>query len=148
ELRLESVELAELVRELIELNHSNAERKHITVNFAAEPRVIGRVDPFRFRELVDNLLSNAIKYSPAGATVEVRIFPKGNRACVAVKDKGAGFTDEDKQHLYERFRRLSARPTANESSNGLGLSIVKKIADLHGATIELISEPGQGAEFV
>lgn len=148
ELRRESLELADLVCEVVQLNRANADRKRIAVEFVAEREVRGSVDPFRFRELADNILSNAIKYSPPGSTVTARVFRDGARACVAVRDEGPGFTDEDLPHLYKRFRRLSARPTANEPSTGLGLSIVKRIADLHGAEIRLDSSPGRGSEFV
>lgn len=148
ELRLESLELSGIVREVVELNQSNADRKGIVVEFSPEPGLRGRVDPFRFRELADNILSNAIKYSPKGSTVRVRSFREEDRACLAIRDQGPGFTEDDRQHLYERFRRLSARPTANESSTGLGLSIVKKIADLHQADIRLDSAPGEGSEFI
>lgn len=148
ELRLESLEIADLAREVIALNRSNSERKRIAARFDAEPGVKARVDPFRFRELADNIVSNAIKYSPPGSTVTVRIFLDGDRACLSVKDEGPGFTEEDRPHLYKRFCRLSARPTANESSTGLGLSIVKRIADLHEAKIRLESSPGRGSEFI
>ena len=148
ELRLESFELESLIRDTIELNQANAHRKNIAVALESESGVRGKVDPFRFRELADNLLSNAIKYSPHGSTVTIRLFTSAGKACLAVRDRGPGFTETDQTHLYQRFRRLSARPTANESSTGLGLSIVKKIADLHGAEIQLITAPDEGSEFI
>ena len=92
-------------------------------------------DPDRLREAVDNLLSNAIKYSPSrrqdravdgAATTEFTL--------ILVKDEGAGLSQEDLGRLFGRFQRLSAKPTAGESSTGLGLSIVKRIVELHGGT--------------
>lgn len=64
-----------------------------------------------------------------------------------VKDQGPGFADQDKPFLYQKFRKLSARPTANESSNGLGLAIVKTLVDRLNGTIELITST-KGSEFI
>ena len=67
---------------------------------------------------------------------------------VSIKDEGPGFTDEDKKKLFQRFAKLSARPTGGELSTGLGLSIVKKIIEMMNGKIELRSEFGAGAEFI
>jgi signal transduction histidine kinase len=66
---------------------------------------------------------------------------------IEVQDEGPGFTEEDKDHAFERFRRLSAKPTAGERSTGLGLSIVKALVEAMGGEIELVSEAGRGATF-
>jgi signal transduction histidine kinase len=63
-------------------------------------------------------------------------------------DQGPGFTDADKASLFKKFKRLSARPTASESSNGLGLAIVKILVDRLGGTIELLSQVNKGSEFI
>ena len=67
---------------------------------------------------------------------------------VEVRDRGAGLSPEDISRLFGRFQRLSAKPTAGETSTGLGLSIVKRIIDLHGGRITVESAgPGKGAAF-
>ncbi|MGC4021159.1 MAG: tetratricopeptide repeat protein [Cyclobacteriaceae bacterium] len=97
--------------------------------------------------IIDNLLSNAIKFSQKGTSVQVYSQIEDDTLTISVKDNGPGFSDTDKTLLYQRFKKLSARPTAGESSNGLGLAIVKTLVDrLHG-TIELESEIGMGSEF-
>jgi signal transduction histidine kinase len=98
--------------------------------------------------IMDNLLSNAIKFSERGATVVVAAGTIVDEFWISVKDHGPGFTSKDKQHLYQKFRKLSARPTGGESSNGLGLAIVKTLVDRLKGKIELSSEDGQGSEFV
>jgi signal transduction histidine kinase len=72
----------------------------------------------------------------------------GGKTLIRVTDEGAGLSPEDLGRLFGRFQRLSAKPTAGESSTGLGLSIVKRIIDMHGGTVTAESAgPGQGATF-
>ena len=100
------------------------------------------------REAIDNLLSNAIKYSPVGGHIELLVSHDGGLTVVNVRDEGAGLSPEDMSRLFGRFQRLSAKPTAGESSTGLGLSIVKRIIDMHGGHVTAESAgPGQGSTF-
>lgn len=105
-------------------------------------------DEARLRQVFDNLLSNAIKYSPLGKQIWIRARISGNIVRVEVQDEGPGLTEEDKTKLFGFFQRLSAQPTGGESSNGVGLAIVKKIVELHEGRIWVESEPGRGATFV
>lgn len=98
--------------------------------------------------ITDNLISNAIKFSERGATIVVSAGKLVDEFWLSVKDQGPGFTTGDKQQLYQKFRKLTARPTAGESSNGLGLAIVKTLVDRLKGKIELATETGTGSEFV
>lgn len=98
--------------------------------------------------IIDNLLSNAVKFSPRNSLVIVSVEQVDGFYSIEVKDHGPGFTDKDKQYLFQKFRKLSARPTAGETSNGLGLAIVKILVDRMGGVIELHSVHGEGSEFV
>jgi len=105
-------------------------------------------NPDYLSRIIDNLVSNAIKFSQNGATVHVNATILNESLTLTVKDNGPGFSEDDKLLLYQRFKKLSARPTAGESSNGLGLAIVKTLIDrLHGE-ISLTSESGKGSEFI
>jgi signal transduction histidine kinase len=78
----------------------------------------------------------------------VKVAATKNSASIRITDQGPGLTREDMSRLFGRFQRLSAQPTAGESSTGLGLSIAKRIVELHGGTIEAASEGGgKGATF-
>lgn len=97
--------------------------------------------------IFDNLLSNAIKFSPPGKVIRVGIHSVNNSIRIIIKDEGPGFSDTDKQLMFQKFKKLSARPTGGESSNGLGLAIVKTLVDRLNGTISLDSKYGSGAEF-
>lgn len=107
-------------------------------------------DPNLTMQILQNILSNAIKFSPPNKNIYLKVRdavePKLIEVCI--KDEGPGFTEEDKKKLFQKFARLSARPTAGEHSTGLGLSIVKKLVEMMNGTIRLESQPGSGAEFI
>jgi len=102
------------------------------------------------QEVLDNLVSNALKFmapGPPQRSVNLRLSSEEGFGIVEVSDEGPGFTEEDQAHVFGRFSKLSARPTGDESSNGLGLSIVRRLVEgMHGR-VELESILGQGARF-
>ena len=115
---------------------------------SAPPNFVTMCDADRMREAIDNLISNAIKYSPIGGKIAVVVSHEHDNTIIRVADEGAGLSPEDLGRLFGRFQRLSAKPTAGESSTGLGLSIVKRIIDMHGGEVTADSAgPGQGSTF-
>jgi signal transduction histidine kinase len=147
-LRKEPNDLGRLVSEVVEANRPLADRKAQSLEISADfDEPIG-FDYDRIRDAIDNLVSNAIKYSPHGETIVVDLERDGREAVVRVIDNGPGLEREDFSRLFGRFQRLSAKPTGGETSTGLGLSIVKRIAELHGGSIAASSAgPGRGATF-
>ncbi|HKA80564.1 MAG TPA: DUF3369 domain-containing protein [Xanthobacteraceae bacterium] len=147
-IRREPVDIAGLVQEVAEANRPLAARKEQTITVAAPPDHAAMCDGDRIREAIDNLVSNAVKYSPLGGAIDLLVTREDGGIMVQVKDRGAGLSPEDISRLFGRFQRLSAKPTAGETSTGLGLSIVKRIVDLHGGRIAVESAgPGKGATF-
>lgn len=124
---------------------AEAKEQHLALRVG--PDCWARLDPDRFHEVVDNLLSNAVKYTPAGGAIEVEVRATPEEVWLTVGDSGPGITQADRARLFQPFVRLSASPTGDEPSTGLGLSIAKKIVDLHGGRIEVESAPGDGARF-
>jgi signal transduction histidine kinase len=142
-------DLTTLAGEVLRFNAPAAARKSITLDAALEPGLRATVDPRGMRECFDNYVSNAVKFSPPGrnVTVSLRRGPGPGEFEFAVQDQGPGLKPEDHARLFGKFARLSARPTGGEVSTGLGLSIVKAVADLHGGSVGCDSEPGRGARF-
>ncbi|UPK27398.1 ATP-binding response regulator [Bradyrhizobium sp. 195] len=147
-IRREPVDVAALVKEVAEANQPLAVNKQQAISVAAPANIVTMCDTDRIREAIDNLISNAIKYSPIGGKIDVAVSHEGGDTVVRVSDEGAGLSPEDLGRLFGRFQRLSAKPTAGESSTGLGLSIVKRIVDMHGGEVTADSGgPGKGSTF-
>jgi signal transduction histidine kinase len=147
-IRREPIDIAGLVSEVAGANQPLATNKQQTITVSAPPNYVTMCDADRMREAIDNLVSNAIKYSPIGGTIAVAVSNERNNTVIRIADQGAGLSPEDLGRLFGRFQRLSAKPTAGESSTGLGLSIVKRIIDMHGGQVTADSAgPGQGSTF-
>ncbi|MCB2204524.1 tetratricopeptide repeat protein [bacterium] len=145
----EPVPVFPILDRVIEDHARWAEKKDISVNVHIPENdlpILG--DDSAIKQILDNLVSNAIKYSPQGSSIDVRIAHENGSIIMSVRDQGPGFTDEDRASLYQKFAKLSAQPTGGEYSNGLGLSIVKKLVDTMHGSITCNSRAGEGAEFL
>lgn len=107
-----------------------------------------RVNKPALLQVLDNLLSNAIKYSPYGKTVQVRFLKQDHVMRCEVQDEGIGISPEEQQKLFNKFSRLSPRPTGSESATGLGLFIVKKLVETMNGQITCDSALGKGTTFI
>jgi signal transduction histidine kinase len=106
------------------------------------------VDEQACLQIADNLLSNAIKYSPPGLNIWLGTQCDEHYIHIFVRDEGPGISVDDQSRLFGKFQRLTARPTAGEDSNGLGLSIVKKLCEAMGGSVICKSSIGSGATFI
>ncbi len=141
--------LSDLTGYVLSINKQLAKKKQQSVELilceSTESMVLA--DSERLYQSIENLFSNAVKYSPFGSTIIVRVERSGEHVRVSVKDTGAGLSDDDQKKLFGKFQKLSPRPTGNETSTGLGLSIAKMIVELHGGKIWAESAPGRGSTF-
>ena len=104
-------------------------------------------DKTMLAQIIENLLSNAIKFSPFDKNIFVRIYKERKKIKIEVEDQGLGIQKEELPHVFDKFNRISTRPTNGEDSTGLGLSIVKgMLEDLNGK-IEVESEVNKGTKF-
>lgn len=143
---IEQCDLGALAMQCVENNRVTASRKQIEIRYATA-EVFAKADKNATMQILDNLLSNAIKYSPPGSAVELQAGSDAALAWVSVKDSGPGLSEADQKKLFQKFTRLSARPTGGESSNGLGLSIVKRLAEAMSGSVRCQSVLSAGATF-
>ncbi|WP_350105944.1 tetratricopeptide repeat-containing sensor histidine kinase [Fulvivirga sp.] len=128
--------------------YSDAKTKKIEiVTDIKDAHAYMHTDETYLSRILDNLISNAIKFSNQNSKVVLGAARKDNSVLIFIQDSGPGFNEEDKKHLYKKFKKLSAQPTAGESSNGLGLAIVKTLVDRLNGVIKLESEIGGGSKF-
>ncbi len=144
--KIEVINLKQFVLGLCQEYEPYANQKQIALVIDVDDTLVG-IDQQLVKRMIGNLISNAIKYSPSGKQVEIRSVKKSGKLSFEIKDQGQGFTENDREKMYQKFQKLSARPTAGESSHGLGLAIVKLIASRLKATIQLESVPGKGSKF-
>jgi two-component system, sensor histidine kinase and response regulator len=140
--------LADIAAAAIEQYQEAARRKKITIqtDFPGEA-VIALADVSALDQILDNLISNALKFSPPDKQIFLSVRAVNHHAECILRDEGPGFTAEDKARMFQRYGRLSARPTGGEPSTGLGLSIVRKLVRAMNGELLCDSEPEQGATF-
>ena len=124
-----------------------ADEKKISLNIQMSGETTFITDTMLLTRILENLVSNALKFSPLNSVVTVEFSANSNQLTIIVSDSGPGFTEEDISGMFRQFKKLSARPTAGEPSNGLGLAILKRITNKLGGSVELISQPRQSAVF-
>jgi len=145
----ERVELARAVRDAIEMSRPaiDARRHVLDVRLPLEPVVLD-ADPTRLPQLLANLLNNAAKFTPDGGRIGVVAEREGGGVAIRVRDTGIGMTPEALADAFELFAQARSSH-AIEGGLGVGLSLARALAELHGGTLEARSEgPGRGSEFV
>jgi signal transduction histidine kinase len=112
-----------------------------------EPMPPMEVDPDAITQAVSNLVDNAVKYSGASAEVRVKLARENGAACISVEDHGIGISRDEQGKIFDRFHRVSTGLVHNVKGSGLGLAIVSHIAQAHGGSVTVKSEPGRGSTF-
>jgi heavy metal sensor kinase len=139
--------LEPLIQDLIDELTLLADDRQITLSFESQsvPPILG--DAQWIKQALINLLDNALHYTPAAGVVTIRLQVVGNEVAVAVEDTGHGIEPEHLPHLFERFYRTDWARAKDAGGTGLGLPIVKEIAEAHGGTISVTSQVEKGSVF-
>lgn len=148
--RLARLDLSTVAREAAARHATSAAAKKQPIELGgADAHVAVEADPALLAQIADNFVTNALKFSPPGSPVRLEIQTADGhpRARLAVIDQGPGLTSEEQGRLFRKFSRTNARPTAGESSHGLGLAVAKRLAEAMGGTVGCDSQPGHGATF-
>jgi two-component system heavy metal sensor histidine kinase CusS len=143
--RFEQLSTATEFLKLVEFFELMAEEQGVAL--VADGAVRVRADPLLLRQALSNLLANALRYTPRGGTIRLAAHETADAVVITVADNGAGIAPEHLPHLFDRFYRADAARSAADST-GLGLAVVRSIAELHGGTVEVSSLVGAGATFV
>ena len=139
------MDLAQLLRSLVEAMGEQAKAANTPLELAAPQQLVLTADEFRIEQVVANLLTNALRYG-GGGPVRIGLAAEGTHAVVSVKDQGPGIAPDDQERIFEQFERAEA--TRAVPGLGLGLFISRQIAQAHGGSLTVRSEPGAGAEFL
>jgi len=145
----ETVEVAKVVMKSVDAVNATADAKQITITTLFSPG-LGMIvaDPTRLQQVIWNLLTNAVKFTPRNGTVDVMARRTASTVQISVKDSGEGIDPQFLPHIFEPFRQAESPQTRVHGGLGLGLSIVRYIAEAHGGTVSAESEGrGKGSTF-
>jgi two-component system heavy metal sensor histidine kinase CusS len=141
------VDLGELVSSLAEQLAPVADAQAVTLACSVEPGLIVDGDRSWIERLLINLIDNALKFTPAGGRVDLHAARADGDCRLEVRDTGIGMTPDVAARVFDRFFRADPARSSTGSGSGLGLTLVKWIAERHGGTVTLSSVPGRGSTF-
>ena len=145
------LDIREVVAAAFEASREKAEEKKITLRLLCAPemektRVLADRDSMLM--VFTNLIDNAVKYTPSQGNVGVQVFQNGVFVKVSIEDDGIGMTPEQQEHVFEEFYRAKNDYTVQVPGTGLGLSLVKRLVEVHQGHVSLSSEMGKGSKFI
>jgi len=144
---IKRLDVRELAKASMELFAVDAERRGITMSLEADDGAELYADAGEAEIVLNNLISNAVKYNRDGGSVTIKLQRKGNTMRITVADTGIGLAPEEAAKLFNEFTRIKNEQTVKILGSGLGLSTVRKIANMYDGEAEVRSEPGVGSTF-
>ncbi len=136
----------DLLKTTVRLVEANAQKKSLTLVFTApDGEILVHADRRALRQMLLNLLSNAIKFTPEKGRVEAKVRRDGPDLMVEVSDTGVGMNAEELKRLGRPFEQTASGRGAEQRGSGLGLAVVRGLAQLHGGALEAASTPGEGS---
>lgn len=137
------------LRQVINSFSVKADKKNIRIQLNAPAQEIQiTTDAILLRQIIENIISNSIKYSPSNTTVNIDVEKTRESVKMEFKDEGPGISEKDLPKLFDKYTRLSAKPTAGESSSGLGLSLVKRYVESLNGKIWYEHTKNHGSNFI
>jgi len=145
---LEPFSLGDLMQDVAQKFRLRAQQNRIHLEFVNDPLDVWvNGDIAMIQRVLENLLENALNHTPADGSIRLGFVTEGNRVIVKVEDSGRGMAPEEVEHIFERFYRVEKSRSEAHDGAGLGLSIAKRIVDLHGGTISVQSAINRGTTF-
>jgi CheY-like chemotaxis protein len=144
------VELAAIVDQVVESRQPMIAERHQTLSVALPPHALYLdADPTRLHQVIGNLLNNAAKYTPLGGQIHLRVEEEEAAAVLRVMDTGVGIAPEFLPRIFDLFSQSDLSLSRSEGGLGIGLTMVKRLVELHGGSVAAHSEgAGRGSEFV
>ncbi|MFI8537514.1 ATP-binding protein [Streptomyces aquilus] len=143
----EDVDAAAVLGQVARAHQGSAGAAGVELRVRAEEGLVLCADPMRLRQAVGNLVSNAVRHTPAGGTVALSAEREGDDVVFRVADTGSGISGEDLPKVFDRFWRAEKSRSRQSGGSGLGLSIVRKLAEAHGGSAQVSSAVGEGSVF-
>ncbi len=143
----EETDLGALLTETLALMEPLAAEKNITLVSSPFPSIEANVDPGAIQQALVNLLDNAIKFSPSGSQVEIMLTENASNWEIRITDHGPGIPPPEHARIFEKFHRLGSELRRETQGTGIGLSLVKAVAEAHDGRVMLASVVGQGSSF-
>ena len=144
----EVFEIGGVVEEAMALLRVEAGRKGIDlVSEVVEPYALLDADRSKVKQVMSNLLSNAVKFTPPGGRIALAVARAGDRLLIEVEDTGIGIQPDDQQRIFEAFTQVDGSLARQYQGTGLGLTLVKRFAEMHGGRVTVTSTPGTGSRF-
>jgi PAS domain S-box-containing protein len=150
ELRRERVELGAVLGSSVETSRPfiDAGKHRLELNLGDE-KIALNADPIRLAQMFANLLNNAAKYTPPGGSITVTAHREGSDACVSFRDTGEGIAPDALPHIFDMFAQVDRSLDRSQGGLGIGLTLVKRIAEMHGGSVSARSDGvGKGCEFL
>jgi len=138
------IELNENISYAIIMMDAAAKGKGISINFEDEKKYVVKADPSMLDVILQNLLSNSVKYSNGSKKIDIIIAKKDDKVQCSIKDYGIGMNKDEIARIFDRFYRSAEARNTHHAGDGIGLAIVKRLADLQNLTISYESEPSKG----
>lgn len=148
ELHLEDFRLKGVFAEIKSALAPMTSAKNIDISFTIEPLdLVLTADNDKLKHILLNLISNALKFTPVSGQVLIKAISFADRVEISVRDTGIGISEEDQQLIFEPFKQISSSQSSEHVGTGLGLSLVKKLVEMHKGRIWVESETGKGSVF-
>ncbi len=140
------INLSDSIRNVLLMLKPLSEQKGLSLESSVDSKIMMTADERLIKQILINLINNAIKFTHEGS-VSVKAFTKGGNAVIEVKDTGIGISEEDQKRIFKDFHRVETGLTSNYEGVGLGLTLSKRLVELHGGKINVGSELGKGSTF-
>jgi two-component system OmpR family sensor kinase len=148
EVKAEPFHIGELVQDMVQKNELLAQKKNITLKTAFPEKLpFVLADIALIERAIQNLIDNALRYTKRGSTITIALKPEKSMIAVKVTDEGTGIKEQDIPYIFDRFYRAQKEQGKDSDSTGLGLAITKRIVELHGSSIDVLSELNMGTTF-